>query len=203
LVLDQSTSKQVAPEESELLYRMVKSKLHRFAEGLPRWEARAKRAAAVDARIQIMSPEDLDLLLREACEGRRSFKEFSGAHIFDAIIASTQVSGRVHEVCPERITLPSGRTPSVEYKDGKPPFIESCLQDFCGLEESPKVAAEPLVMHLLAPNKRAVQVTTDLPSFWRVHYPSIRKELSRKYPRHAWPEDPSSPMPMKVRLPRG
>jgi ATP-dependent helicase HrpB len=47
-----------------------------------------------------------------------------------------------------------------------------------------------LVMHLLAPNHRAVQVTTDLAGFWRRVYPQVRKELSRRYPRHAWPEDP-------------
>jgi ATP-dependent helicase HrpB len=48
----------------------------------------------------------------------------------------------------------------------------------------------PLVLHLLAPNQRSVQVTSDLARFWEVHYPSIRRELSRRYPRHAWPDDP-------------
>jgi ATP-dependent helicase HrpB len=48
----------------------------------------------------------------------------------------------------------------------------------------------PLVIHLLAPNRRAVQVTTDLAGFWERHYPSLRKELSRRYPKHKWPEDP-------------
>jgi ATP-dependent helicase HrpB len=51
----------------------------------------------------------------------------------------------------------------------------------------------PLVLHLLAPNQRPVQVTTDLAGFWTRHYPQIRKELSRRYPRHAWPEDPLKP----------
>ena len=54
-------------------------------------------------------------------------------------------------------------------------------------------------MHLLAPKKRAVQVTTDLPGFWERHYPSIRKELMRKYPKHAWPEDTSVPVPPRPR----
>ena len=48
----------------------------------------------------------------------------------------------------------------------------------------------PLVLHLLAPNQRAVQITTDLAGFWERHYPAIRRELARRYPRHAWPEDP-------------
>jgi ATP-dependent helicase HrpB len=48
----------------------------------------------------------------------------------------------------------------------------------------------PVVLHLLAPNQRAVQVTQDLSGFWSRHYPAIRRELMRRYPRHAWPEDP-------------
>ena len=53
----------------------------------------------------------------------------------------------------------------------------------------------PLVLHLLAPNFRAVQVTTDLEGFWARHYPTLRKELMRRYPKHAWPEDPLSATP--------
>jgi len=58
------------------------------------------------------------------------------------------------------------------------------------------------VLHLLAPNQRAVQVTTDLEGFWQRHYPSIRKELCRKYPRHPWPEDGRTATPPAPRPPR-
>ena len=95
--------------------------------------------------------------------------------------------------------LASGRSVRVEYEDGKPPYIESYLQDFFGTKTIPKVGRTALVIHLLAPNRRAVQVTTDLPGFWERHYPSIRKELMRKYPRHAWPEDTSVPVAPKGR----
>jgi ATP-dependent helicase HrpB len=66
------------------------------------------------------------------------------------------------------------------------------LQDFFGMTESPSVAqgAVPLVVQLLAPNHRPMQVTTDLPSFWKNLYPQLRRELGRRYPKHAWPEDP-------------
>ena len=53
----------------------------------------------------------------------------------------------------------------------------------------------PITLHLLAPNRRAVQVTTDLESFWRTHYPGLRKQLSRRYPKHDWPEEPSTAKP--------
>ena len=64
-----------------------------------------------------------------------------------------------------------------------------------GTSENPRAGNVPIVLHLLAPNKRAVQVTTDLTGFWERHYPAIRKELMRKYPRHSWPEDPTVPTP--------
>ena len=53
----------------------------------------------------------------------------------------------------------------------------------------------PVVLHLLAPNRRAVQVTTDLAGFWERHYPALRRELMRRYPRHDWPEDPLAARP--------
>jgi ATP-dependent helicase HrpB len=57
----------------------------------------------------------------------------------------------------------------------------------------------PLTLHLLAPNQRAVQITSDLTGFWERHYPSLRRELGRRYPRHAWPEDPLTAAPPQRR----
>ena len=101
-------------------------------------------------------------------------------------------------LAPERVTLPGGRGVPVHYEAGKPPWIESRLQDFFCMARGPAVAdgAVPLTLHLLAPNQRAVQVTTDLAGFWDRHYPALRRELGRRYPRHAWPEDPrTAPAP--------
>ncbi|HET9155809.1 MAG TPA: ATP-dependent helicase C-terminal domain-containing protein [Myxococcaceae bacterium] len=98
---------------------------------------------------------------------------------------------------PERVTLPGGRSVPVHYVSGQPPWIASRLQDFFGMREGPAIARGrvPLVLHLLAPNQRAVQVTQDLAGFWSRHYPSLRRELGRRYPRHAWPEDPLQASP--------
>jgi ATP-dependent helicase HrpB len=95
-------------------------------------------------------------------------------------------------MAPERVGLASGRQARVNYERGKPPWTQSRLQDFFGMRESPRIAAGrvALVLHLLAPNQRAVQVTSDLASFWSRHYPQVRRELSRRYPRHDWREDP-------------
>jgi ATP-dependent helicase HrpB len=98
----------------------------------------------------------------------------------------------LNEVAPSRIRLPGGRQTTVHYDAGKPPWIASRLQDFFGMQETPRIASGkvPLVVHLLAPNQRPVQTTTDLAGFWQRLYPQVRRELSRRYPKHAWPEDP-------------
>ena len=100
------------------------------------------------------------------------------------------------------MTLPGGRAVPVHYQSGdEPPWIESRLQDFFGMAAGPRLAdgRVPLTLHLLAPNQRAVQVTSDLSGFWERHYPSIRRELQRRYPRHAWPEDPLRAEPPRRR----
>ena len=91
---------------------------------------------------------------------------------------------------PERIKLKAGRMVKIHYEAGRPPWIESRLQDFFGMSATSLICAgqAPVTIHLLAPNGRAVQVTTDLAGFWQRHYPSIRRELQRRYPKHSWPE---------------
>ena len=75
----------------------------------------------------------------------------------------------------------------MHYEHGKPPWIESRLQDFFGMRETPRIGNFSVVVHLLAPNRRPVQVTTDLGGFWERLYPQVRRELSRRYPKHKWP----------------
>jgi ATP-dependent helicase HrpB len=143
---------------------------------------------------------ELAAALRELCAGRRSFAELREAGLVEALLS--RLGGRARALldraAPERVTLPGGRAVPVHYQAGdEPPWIESRLQDFFGMAAGPHLAEGrvPLTLHLLAPNQRAVQVTSDLSGFWERHYPSIRRELSRRYPRHAWPEDPLRAQP--------
>ena len=107
-------------------------------------------------------------------------------------------------LAPERVTLPGGRGVAVNYAADQPPWIESRLQDFFGMRAGPAVGGGrvPLTLHLLAPNGRAVQVTRDLANFWKQHYPPLRRELGRRYPRHAWPEDGATATPPPPKPPR-
>ena len=128
---------------------------------------------------------DVDAALVAQCEGKTSFAEIEGADLLGTIRPS-----RINQAAPERMKLPSGREVKVHYEPGKPPWIESRLQDFFGMRESPRIGGAPVVVHLLAPNHRPVQVTSDLAGFWERLYPQVRKELARRYPKHKWPEKP-------------
>ncbi len=138
---------------------------------------------------------DLDSAFRELCRGHKSFAELKSAGTSLIPALEQRIGARLlNEIAPTRIRLPNGRQTKVNYEGGKPPWIASRLQDFFGLRETPRIAngKVALVVHLLAPNKRPVQTTTDLAGFWQRLYPQVRRELGRRYPKHAWPEDPYS-----------
>jgi ATP-dependent helicase HrpB len=147
------------------------------------------------ARVEFAGVEapDVPETLREICLGLRSFTELkSAAANFVSTLERKMGTRQINEIAPPRIRLPSGRETKVHYEPGKPPWIASRLQDFFGMRETPRIGRErtPVVVHLLAPNQRAVQTTTDLAGFWERLYPQVRRELMRRYPRHAWPERP-------------
>jgi ATP-dependent helicase HrpB len=136
---------------------------------------------------------DLAQALRDLCVGLRSFTELKSAATDLVPLLERKVAARrLDEIAPERIRLPNGRQTKVHYEPGKPPWIASRLQDFFGMRETPRIGPErtPVVVHLLAPNQRAVQTTADLAGFWERLYPQVRRELMRRYPRHSWPERP-------------
>lgn len=172
-----------------------------FAEpdAVTAWQCRidALRAAFPEAGFPVADDAFVKQRLAALCDGLRSFNEVREAGLLNALQASLtpQQARLLHTEAPDRITLPGGRSVQVHYEPGRPPWIESRLQDFFGLLKGPAIGKSPLVLHLLAPNMRAVQVTTDLAGFWDRHYPAIRKELMRQYPKHAWPEDPKTATP--------
>lgn len=134
---------------------------------------------------------DLEHLLLDCCS---SIERLDDLHAFPwTQVITSQLSHELQQKLSQQfathIQLP-GRANVPIHHDGAHPWIESRIQDFFGLSDTPTLAGEPLLLHLLAPNYRAVQVTKDLAGFWDNHYPSIKKELMRQYPRHAWPENP-------------
>lgn len=170
-----------------LAQKALEAGVERFvdADGLDEFMARVEFAG--------FQMPDISQTLRELCFGLRSFTELKKAAVsFVSVLEQKIGARRFHEIAPASIRLQKGRQTKIHYERGKAPWIASRLQDFFGMRETPRIGPErtPLVVHLLAPNQRAVQTTTDLAGFWERLYPEVRRELMRRYPRHAWPERP-------------
>jgi ATP-dependent helicase HrpB len=178
LVIEETRAPAPASEEASklLAIRALDVDIRRFVdrEALDQLLARAAFAG-----IQV----EVAATLTALCRDRTGFGEITD-------LLGALRPARIDQVAPERMRLPGGREVTVHYEIGKPPWIESRLQDFFGVRETPRIGATPVVIHLLAPNRRPVQVTSDLKGFWERLYPQVRRELSRRYPKHKWPEVP-------------
>ena len=133
-------------------------------------------------------------LLPALCAGCTSFDDLRKAPILWAIKnrLTPEQQRAVEREAPERFQVPSGNAIRLQYEPGKPPVLAVRIQEVFGLADTPRVAGGRVrvLLHLLAPNMRPQQVTDDLRSFWTNTYTEVRKELRRRYPKHAWPEDP-------------
>ena len=213
LVLDE-TRKKPGPDDPDVARALARAAVSRgiaaFLEEPARVESfleRARFVATLDPTFPSFEGEALEAVMTDLCRGRTSFAELRDGSLGYALEAalSADQRRRLAEWAPESLALPSGRRVPVSYPAGQTPHAESRLQDLFGWSKTPQLAGGrvALLLHLLAPNKRAVQVTTDLAGFWERTYPTIKKELARKYPRHAWPDDPTKPSPpMRPRTPR-
>lgn len=185
-----------AARASEVLFEAAKQAgLARLCpEGaLDKLRAKIAFAHAHDPSIPLLDEATLDAMLRELCEGATSFAELEQADLLGQLRGRWQLERKL----PESMTLPGGRKLEIHYEVDRPPWVASRLQDFFGMREGPKLldGKLALVMHLQAPNRHDVAVTSDLARFWSTHYVEVRKQLMRRYPRHDWPEDPLQATP--------
>ena len=105
-------------------------------------------------------------------------------------------------LAPSHITVPTGSCIRIDYS-GEVPVLAVRLQELFGLNQTPAVARGriPLLLHLLSPAHRPVQITRDLPGFWRNSYKAVKRDLAGQYPKHYWPENPESATPTRRRKP--
>ena len=187
------------PDESEAAARILLD--HAGAIPDPDALARLRARVAIVSRhcpesgIEALSDATLRARLEEAARGVTSLRE-----LHEADLLSSLTPADLDRFAPDQVVLPGGRKLRIEYAEGQPPSVRSRLQDFFGLQRGPSICngRVPLTLHLLAPSGRAQQVTQDLAGFWQRHYPAIRRELMRKYPKHAWPENGATASPPSV-----
>jgi ATP-dependent helicase HrpB len=132
------------------------------------------------------------------CSGRPVLE---GAGLLRALAALVPVRrADLDRLVPETITLASGSRRGIDYATGVP-MVETRIQDVFGMRKGPVICGVPLVFRLLSPAMRPLQVTDDLAGFWRSSYAEVRKQMRGRYPRHYWPEDPSTAGPTRKQRP--
>ncbi len=138
---------------------------------------------------------------------KTSLKEFSSGDLSDVLMTLLpwELRARLEREAPTHFEAPTGTKLPIDYEAEQGPTIAVRLQELFGLNAHPSIAkgAVPLVLELLSPAHRPVQVTRDLPGFWRGSYAAVRSDLRGRYPRHPWPEDPANAMPTRRVKPRG
>lgn len=145
--------------------------------------------------------------LMPALFDKTSLKDFSAGDLSDAVMGLLpwDLRARLDREAPTHFEAPTGTVLAIDYEAEQGPTIAVRLQELFGLNTHPSVAKGkvPLVLELLSPAQRPVQVTRDLPGFWRGSYQDVRSDLRGRYPRHPWPEDPANALPTRRVKPRG
>ena len=137
-----------------------------------------------------ITEEDRRHLVEQICHGAASQKDIKDREVKPVVQSwlSAAQQALLDQHAPERLALSGGRAPRVTYVADGEPFIAVRIQELYDVTKTPRVALNrvPVLLHILAPNMRPVQITQDLTGFWRDHYPRVKSELQRKYPKHEW-----------------
>jgi ATP-dependent RNA helicase HrpB len=162
---------------------------------------RSLRAWLPELELPAFEDAELAAMLPEHALGARSLAELARRDL--AAFLRTKLTHEqrraLDKEAPEALQVPSGSLVRLVYEPGRAPVLAARIQELFGLAATPRIARGRVgvLLHLLAPNHRPQQVTDDLESFWNGAYHTIKAELRRRYPRHAWPDDPWNATPEK------
>ncbi len=166
--------------------------LPNWDHGVEQWLERLKfvNQHCADLQLPPITEEDRKSIIEQLCHGAVGYKDIKEREVKPVVMSWLSHAQRelLDKHAPERLSLPNGRTPKVNYENGRTPFISLRIQELYDVNQTPKIALGrvPVVVHILTPGMKPIQVTQDLASFWREHYPKIKSELARKYPKHLW-----------------
>lgn len=156
-----------------------------------------------DGGLAVSAADWLEPLLTD----KTARNQIGAGELFDAVsnLVPWNLRRRLDEEAPTHFTAPTGTNVPVDYEAEQGPTISIRLQELFGLSKHPSIAGGriPLVIELLSPGHKPVQITRDLPGFWRGSYADVRTDMRGRYPRHPWPDDPASALPTRRAKPRG
>ncbi len=173
IVSGRFTLKQWTPAVEQWIFR-----LNRLAEWCP------------ELGLPVMDDADRTFLLEQICLGSYSAKEIKDKAVWPALKdwLSPGQEALVDQYAPEHLRLPNGRRGRIRYAAHGPPVLSARVQDLYDLNRTPTVAMDrqPLLVEVLGPNQRPLQMTQDLSGFWQTTYPELKKALQKRYPKHEW-----------------
>ncbi len=200
LVLEAKVSGDDAPlsDAAALLTKEVlegRIKIEAWDEGVEQWILRVNRLAEWFPELEVspLTEADRATLIEQICYGElgaRAVKDKDKGAVMAVLrdwLTAEQLAV-LDEYLPEKLTMANGRKAKIEYAKEGPPVLSARIQELYGIEGRFTLGhgRVPVKIHVLAPNYRPIQVTDDLTSFWRDMYPTVKTELSRRYPRHEW-----------------
>ncbi|HOX02409.1 MAG TPA: ATP-dependent helicase HrpB [Candidatus Paceibacterota bacterium] len=166
--------------------------LKSWDHSVDQWILRLNRLAQWCPELGLPPIADADRrhLVEQICQGAASYKDIKDREVKPTVKSwlSQAQQELLDRHAPERLTLSNGRQPRLTYGPDGPPHIALRIQELYDVDATPRIARNqvPVLIHILAPNMRPVQITQDLGRFWREHYPRVKQELQRKYPKHPW-----------------
>jgi ATP-dependent helicase HrpB len=193
------SAKRIDPPPADAAARILTDEILAGRLQLPNWDHSVEQWLArlqllcqhcADLQLPAITEDDKKSVIEQLCHGAVSYKDIKEREVKPVVMSWLSHAQRelLEKHAPERLTLPNGRTPKVSYENGKTPFISLRIQELYDVNQTPKIALGrvPVVVHILTPGMKPIQVTQDLASFWKEHYPRIKSELQRKYPKHLW-----------------
>ena len=192
-------AKRLDPPPADAAARLLADEILAGRLLLPNWDHSVEQWLArlnllcqecADLQLPAITDDDKKSIIEQLCHGAVSYKDIKEREVKPIVMSWLSQAQRalLDKHAPERLTLPNGRTPKVNYEPGRVPFISLRIQELYDVNQTPQIALGrvPVTVHILTPGMKPIQVTQDLANFWREHYPKIKSELARKYPKHFW-----------------
>jgi ATP-dependent helicase HrpB len=193
------SAKRVEPPPADAAARLLADEIIAGRLPLPNWDHAVEQWLArlnllcrhcPELQLPPFAEDDRKHIIEQLCDGAVSYKDIKEREVKPLVMSWLSDTQRqlLDKHAPERLSLPNGRTPKVVYENNQPPHIALRIQELYGVTQTPKIAMGrvPVVVHILTPGMKPIQITQDLASFWSEHYPRIKSELQRKYPKHEW-----------------
>jgi ATP-dependent helicase HrpB len=193
------SARRVDPPPADAAARLLADEVLSGRLPLPNWDHNVEQwllrlrllcQHCPELNLPPITEEDRKHLIEQLCHGAVSYKDIKEREVKPVVMSWLSQTQRelLDKHAPERLTLPNGRTPKVSYEAGNPPHIALRIQELYDVNQTPRIAMGrvAVLVHILTPGMKPVQITADLANFWREHYPRLKSELQRKYPKHFW-----------------